>query len=535
MAGVEDLPGQLSDEEKKVTPESEPSNVEEGRILHHAENADTAMKYAHNWHEFDKVTPEMERRLKLKADLYVTPLLALIYALQFADKVSNGGASVMGMRQDLDMEDNRYSWVGVSFYLGEIVGLLFVWTLIQRFPAAKMTASLIIMWGIIMACSAASQSFGGYIACRVLLGMCESVVTPAFSLVTTQWYRRDAGEQFSRTNFWFGANGIGTIIGTSLAYGFYIRKSSSIDAWRGLFICLGCLTIVVGVVFLLHIPDDPTKAWFLSEDEKMWQIERIRKNNKGFGSHRVKLYQAVECLRDPRWYLYMAIMFLGSIPNGGLTNFGTITIEGIIENNGAKPVQAGNPDPDDVSAQSLLMQLPQGGTEFVGCFLVGLLSIFILKNYRMAYGVFFSLINVLALCLLSWGPNAGSKLFGLYAFAWVAPVVMIAVLSSIQSNTGGTTKTLVTTATFMQFYCGGNALGSSSAVFKSSEEPEYKTAKIVMAACVCAEAFLVVCLFFVNYLSNRLRDKKNEKLPPMDHPEFADLTDMENPEFRYAY
>lgn len=530
----------MDDDEKKHAVEPVATDVEEGRITRHAEDVDTAMKYAHNWHEFDKIPPNVERRLRMKADLLVTPLLALVYALQFADKVSNGGASVMGLRSDLDMtasdgNGDKYSWVGVGFYLGEIIGLIFVWGLIQKFPPAKTTALFIVAWGIIMACSAGSQSYGGYIACRVLLGLVESVVTPAFSLVTTQWYRRDASEQFSRTNFWFGANGIGTIIGTSIAYGFYVRESSSIAGWRGLFICLGCLTIVVGLIFLFHIPDDPTKAWFLTEDEKMWQVERIRKNNKGFGSHHVKKYQAVECLKDPRWYLYVAIMFLASIPNGGLTNFGTITISGIIKNNGAVPVGEG-PKSKDTAAQSLLMQLPQGGTEFVGCFLVGVISLYILKNFRMAYGIFFSLINVLALCLLSWGPNAGSQLFGLYAFAWVAPVCMIAVLSSIQSNTGGTTKTLVTTATFMQFYCGGNALGSSSAVFKASEEPEYGSAKVIMAACVAVEAVLMICLTIVYVVDNKWRDKKNRHLPAdMDHPEFADLTDMENPEFRYAY
>lgn len=510
-----------------------------------APQGDSALAYAHNIHEHQQISPKMNKILRWKADIFVTTLLALVYLCQFADKTSNSGASIIGIRESkdakpfggLDMTKDRYSWVGTSFYIGELFGLTFMWALVQRFPVAKFTAVLLVAWGIVMVCSAACQSFAGYIVCRVLLGMLESAVTPAFSHITSQWYRRDSGEQFSRTCFWFGANGLGNILAISISYGFYIRENSSIAPWRGLLITLGCMTIFLGLIFFFHIPDEPTKAWFLTEDEKLWQVERIRGNKKGFGSHVIKTYQIAEAFKDTRYYLYCSIMFLACVTNGGISSFSSLIVKGVIKNNGAYAVGKG-PRSGDINGQTLLYNLPQGAVEFGGCFLTGIAALYCFKNTRMAYGIFTCFVSILALCMLAWGPNTGSNLFGIYGIAWSLVVVMICLLSSIQSNTGGTTKSMFTTASFMMFYAGGNALGGSKAIFKAAEAPGYHTGKVTMASVTCVLTVLTICLLIINIVANRLRDKEGGRVADercVDSIEFADLTDFENPDFRYAY
>ena len=61
--------------------------------------------------------------------------------------------------------------------------------------------------------------YPGFVALRTILGMLELSVTPAFTIITSQWYRKE--EQFLRTAWWFASNGIGTIVGLAIAYGLF--------------------------------------------------------------------------------------------------------------------------------------------------------------------------------------------------------------------------------------------------------------------------------------------------------------------------
>src|SRR5699024_1939034 len=129
----------------------------------------------------------------------------------------------------------------------------------------------------------------GFEALRVLLGVLESSVTPAFVIITAQWYKRK--ENFFRTSIWFGCNGVGIILGSAICYGLLIREESvgtPMASWRLMLITIGVITVVVGIVIILHIPDTPAQAWFLSERERLEVVERIRENKQGFGNRHFK-------------------------------------------------------------------------------------------------------------------------------------------------------------------------------------------------------------------------------------------------------
>ncbi|CDK27145.1 unnamed protein product [Kuraishia capsulata CBS 1993] len=62
----------------------------------------------------DKAT---DQRILRKIDMYMLPLCCFLYACQFMDKTTNSLASIMGLRTDLNMVGDQYSWTGTSFYL----------------------------------------------------------------------------------------------------------------------------------------------------------------------------------------------------------------------------------------------------------------------------------------------------------------------------------------------------------------------------------------------------------------------------------
>ncbi|CAN6601679.1 allantoate permease [Trichomonascus vanleenenianus] len=459
------------------------------------------------------IDEETNKRLLRKIDLYICPLICMVYAVQFMDKTSNSSAAIMGLRQDLNMKGSMYSWTGTAFYLGYLVFEMPFAFLLQRFSLSKMTALFIILWGTVLAVSAAPNNYAGFEALRTLLGAFESAITPAFVIITSQWYKKE--EQYLRTAMWFCCNGLGSILGSCIAYGLYKRETTvgtSIAAWKILFITIGLITIFLGIICYFHIPDNPSKAWFLTEEERLLVVERIRSNKQGFGNKQFKKEQFIEAFTDVRTYIYIVIVMVSDIPNGGITNFAGILLTTMGYTN----------------EKALLMMLPGGGVEIVGLLLAGLIVQYTQK--RMLVGIAGAVSFVISMCLLAFGKSPHVQLAGLYLY-YTCPIVFVCLLSCISSNAAGHTKKVTVNAIFLIFYCVGNLIGPLT--FIQAQAPHYNGAKITMVVCAALTLFFMVLLYYVNWRANKVRDDRSETLD-VNNSEFADLTDFENPEFRYA-
>ncbi|ANB13865.1 allantoate permease [Sugiyamaella lignohabitans] len=133
---------------------------------------------------------------------------------------------------------------------------------------------------------------------------------------------------------------------------------------------------------------------------------------------------------------------------------------------------------------------------------------------------------------LAFSSNHSVQLAGYCLFS-MSPLCFICYLSTISSNTAGHTKKVIFSATTLVGYCVGNLIGPQT--FIASESPTYKTAKTTIVACYGVSLILIAATYYINRRANRIRDEKNEKLPDdFVNSEFADLTDFQNPEFRYA-
>lgn len=481
---------------------------------------DVAAQYAGE--EEVQLTPEMDRRLRWKADFYIMPVICLVYGIQFADKIIPTSASVIGLTQDLFLQSKTgYSWVGSSFYMGYLVFEFPMSFLMQKMPLSTYAGVIVVCWGILLTCTAACQNMGSFIACRVLLGMLECGIQPAFTVVVSQWYKRT--ETFSRTCLWFSANGVGGMFVLSIAYGLAERSEKnanyySMSPWRIIYIIMGLVTVSAGVVLWFFLPNNPHEAKFLTSEEKRFHLERIRHNNQGFGSHRIKPYQIKEALLDPRTWLYGLSVLVGNVPNGGTTVFSAQILSGM----GFK------------GKESLLMNLPVFAVECVGMFLVMLASARFFTNRRLVYTLGGSAVNLMSLALIAWGPNTNSRLAGLYIACCAGAITYGGFVSMIESDAAGMTKKITVSAILLTSYCAGNMIGPQ--VFLTCEAPEYQTGKLTMAAAQVAQFVLICILAIYNYSENKRRDKTGIDAPPEDfvNAEFADLTDKEMPWFRYS-
>ena len=378
-----------------------------GKKVEIGEGVDDAMDFAEEAKDI-VVTPEEDRKLLWKIDLCMFPLMCLLYAVQFMDKVTTSSAAVMGLRTDLKMHGDQYSWVGSAFYFGFLLFNLGPGQIIfQRTKRmAKMLSVFIIVWGMILCCHAApTVRYPTFILLRVLLGCAESMVTPCFTMITAQYWKQE--EQFTRVCMWFGMNGLGQIMMSSIAYGVYIHADSySIKPWRLLFVITGSVTIFVGVLISFWIPDEPTKAIFLSQRERLMVVDRIKSNQQGFGNHQIKKHQIWEALRDVRTWLYFLFSICSNIPNGGISNFMAILL---------------NQDFKYSSKDTFLMNIPGGAVEFVGCPLFGILAMWatiksvpVFKS-KLTWAMTSTSITLIGVCMLAFANNdKRARLAGAY-------------------------------------------------------------------------------------------------------------------------
>jgi MFS transporter, ACS family, allantoate permease len=300
------------------------ASVSEGIFIKHADknDGDEALK-AFVGHEGERIVIDeaTNKRLLRTIDRNLMPFLCLIYGLQYLDKTTLSYASVMGLKTDLNLVKDNYQWLGSVFYFGY---LFWEWPtnrLLQYFPLAKYTSFNIIIWGGVLCCLAATENFAGAVAVRFLLGLFESAVTPGFAYFTSQWYTKQ--EQGFRTGIWFSFNGFAQIFGGLLAYGIargVAIHGSAIAPWKIVFLVTGLLTSAMGVLFLFLMPDNQMNARFLSKEDRILAIERIRINQQGVGNKHWKAYQVKECLLDPLTWAFVFFSLVGDIPNGNDTH-----------------------------------------------------------------------------------------------------------------------------------------------------------------------------------------------------------------------
>ena len=489
----------------------------DGRVVDVTGDVDEAMKYAFDAEEVE-LTDEQARKLLFKIDIYLLPLICLLYSIQFMDKVSSSSASVMGLRTYYHMHGTQYSWVGSSFYLGYLILEIPMSMILQRFPVAKTIGIIVVIWGAILCLHAAASNYPGLITLRTLLGIFESGVTPAMVIITGQWYK--AEEQFLRTAIWFACNGLGTILGSSIAYGLAIRMNSySIEAFKVLFIVIGCMTISVGVMIFFHIPDLPVKAWFLNKTEKKQVVLRIKSNQQGFGNKHFKLHQLKEALLDINTWIFFFWAIAANIPNGALTNFGNILLSDTFGYSATK---------------SMLMNMPNGAVEIVGCILFAWTVRFF--RHKLAVSLFTTVITLIGMCMLAFAKQSPhARLAGYYLFS-ISPISMICALSCFTSNVAGHTKKITVNAIYLVGYCTGNLIGPQT--FIAKQAPEYRGGQISMVVCYAVALLLNIWVYYNYWSENRRRDallaEGKIDIPHIENIEFADLTDRENVNFRYV-
>jgi len=421
---------------------------------------------------------------------------------------------VMGIRVDNNIDTNQYSHLALAFYCTFLFFELPQGYALQHFPISKYLGINVILWGICVALNCAVKNFASLLTLRILLGVFESVSAPSLILVVGMWYKKT--EQPSRMGWWYQGVAIGPFVSGLASYGLLFYTGNTFYSWQVLFLIFGVITVVVGVLIMLFLPDNPMQAKFLSHDERIFAIERVRANQTGVENKKFKLDQALSSLWDPQIWLIFLITSISNIPNAAAGSFGSI----IIENFGY------------TDKQTLLLGLPGAAITFVTIYLVGFTSgRYNLRGINLVMTLIPGIIGGALMAYLPGDDKAG-LLIGNY-LTYITGPSLVLLYALISANVSGHTKKITMNALVLIAFCLGNILGPLT--FRDQDAPQYIPAKITIFVTNAVSIVLTFILIAYYMWENKRRDKLMMGVPHRENVEFMDLTDKENMEFRYSY
>lgn len=153
----------------------------------------------------------------------------LLYLFSFLDRVNIGNARLYGLEKDLGMHGDQFqtavSILFVTYILSELPSNL----VIKKFKPSRWLAFLTTSWGIVATLTGTVQSYGGLIACRLILGALEGGLFPGLTIYLTLFYTRR--EIALRVGYLFVSAAISGSVGGLLAYG--IGFMDGLDGQRG--------------------------------------------------------------------------------------------------------------------------------------------------------------------------------------------------------------------------------------------------------------------------------------------------------------
>ena len=108
----------------------------------------------------------------------------------------------------------------------------------------------------------------------------EPSVAPILILIIAMWYKKE--EQGRRISWFYVCNSLTQIFGGFVAYGVSFAHTRFAN-WRIFYIVIGALTMVIGFLVAMLLPDSPVKAKRFTDAEKVAALLRVKNNQRYSG------------------------------------------------------------------------------------------------------------------------------------------------------------------------------------------------------------------------------------------------------------
>lgn len=221
-----------------------------------------------------RLRAKAERALTWKLDMRLMPMIALIFIVNYIDRTAVTAARLQGLEADLGLTDIQYDTVVAILYVSYCPMQIPSNMILNRITKPSWYIGIcVILWGITSGLTGVTHNFTGIILCRVFIGLPEAAFYPGAIYLLSRWYTRK--QLAFRSAFLYCGLLISNAFGSLIAAGILsnLDGKRGIRAWRWLFIIEGSITVVIGMITILVLPNYPhNTSWLTADESRLAQV-----------------------------------------------------------------------------------------------------------------------------------------------------------------------------------------------------------------------------------------------------------------------
>lgn len=224
----------------------------------------------------------VESQIMRKLFLRLVPLLTLLYIISYIDRV-NVSFAALTMNKQIGLSAYAYGLGAGIFFIGYCAFEIPSNLMLVRVGARRWIARILFTWGLCACAMAWVQGPKSFLTMRFILGVAEAGFFPGVILYLTYWFpARYRARIISRFMLSIPISlAVGAPVSTWLLQ---LDGLLGLHGWQWLYILEGVPAAVLPIAVLTLLPDNPTKASWLTEEEKDWlwqELEQDRERGSG--------------------------------------------------------------------------------------------------------------------------------------------------------------------------------------------------------------------------------------------------------------
>ncbi|OJD24545.1 hypothetical protein ACJ73_04096 [Blastomyces percursus] len=461
---------------------------------------------------------KLDRKLLLKLDFLLVPMMGMLYLLAFLDRANIGNARVAGLQKDLGITDLQYQTAITVTYVPYIAAELPSNLLIKKIGPRILLPALCLSWGIVTTLQSQVNNYPGLIAARFFLGLLEGGLFPGIVLYLSSFYRRH--ELQVRVGLFFSAAALsGAFSGLLAAAIQNMEGLRNLRGWQWIFLLEGLFTVLFGILSFFILPNNPSEVSLFNSEEAERCTRRLALDTNLPDNETVTLNRVLSAFKDPHILNMCAILFCSGANLFGLSYFTPSIVQAL----GYSPTR------------TQLLTVPP----FACAFVATMIAAYFADRYKQrgAAAVSTSIIALVGAGMALKVRSIASRYASLFLLVTGVYSTAPSLISWLTNNTAGHVRRA--TAIAMVFVSTNSGGIVSTWIYPQKDAPYYLfAAKFNLALLVITIVLCGVQVGWLRRLNRRKLEKPDEVLGDVLGAELQTQLDKlgdKHPEFMYTY
>lgn len=249
--------------------------------------------------------------LKLKLDCFMLLWMFIAGIMKEMDQSATTQAYVSGMEEDLALYGNELNWFTTYFSIAYALFLVPAQMVQTKLRPSLFLPFAEIAWGLLTLCTYRATSAHTIYILRFFLGALSATSWPGITSLILSWYT--PAELAVRLAIFNASDVAGSMFLGAVQAALYVNMDGvrGLHGWQWLFVISGAVTILLGLLGLVVIPDSPdnTRAPWLTAAERAAARDRMARH--GVRTARIVPWAVLRAklallITHPLTYLFLA-------------------------------------------------------------------------------------------------------------------------------------------------------------------------------------------------------------------------------------